>query len=266
MGCQCSAENKLSFPFADASVLFRRIWHISCRLLGVTSKTTYRIADLAPDERPRERLKNNGPGALNTAELLAVLLRTGLKGESAVQLGQRILHTFGGLAGLQRADYSEVESVRGMGEAKATALKAAIEIGQRLSVQNPEAKPTISSPADAAAIVQYEMSALGQEHLKEIILDTRNRVMGIEELYRGSINFTSARVGEIFRPAVRRDAAGIILVHNHPSGDPTPSPDDLALTKAVREAGILLDIELIDHLVIGQGRFVSMKERKLGFG
>ncbi len=231
-----------------------------------TGKIQYRIADLAPDERPRERLKKSGPGALNTAELLAVLLRTGLKGESAVQLGHRLLQTFGGLTGLQRADYADVESQRGMGEAKATAVKAAIEIGQRLQVQNPESRPTISSPADAAALVQYEMSALAQEHLRVIVLDTRNRLVTVDELYKGSINFTSARVSEIFRSAVRRDAASIILVHNHPSGDPTPSPDDIALTKAVREAGILLDIELLDHLIIGQGRYISMKERKLGFG
>lgn len=221
---------------------------------------------MAPDERPRERLKHSGPGALNTAELLAVLLRTGLRGESAVALGQRLLQTFNGLSGLQRADYAEVGSLKGMGEAKATAVKAAIEIGQRLSVQSPESRPTISSPADAAALVQYEMGALNQEHLREIVLDTRNRVKGIEDLYRGSINFTSARIAEIFKPAIVRDAAAIILVHNHPSGDPTPSPDDLALTKAVREAGQLLDIELLDHLIIGQGRYISMKERKLGFG
>ena len=229
-------------------------------------KASYRIADLAPDERPRERLKKSGPAALNTAELLAVLFRTGVSGESAVQLGQRLLQKFGGLAGLQRADYAELESQHGMGEAKATSLKAAIELGQRLSVQSPDSRPAISSPADAAALVQYEMSALGQEHLREIMVDTRNRVIGIEELYKGSINFTSVRVGEVFRPAIRRDAAAIILVHNHPSGDPTPSPDDLALNKAVREAGLLLDIELLDHLVIGQGRYTSMKERKLGFG
>jgi DNA repair protein RadC len=229
-------------------------------------KISYRIADMAPDDRPRERLKQIGSGALSTPELLAVLLRTGVSGESAVQLGQRLLKSFDGLVGLQKADYVDLESQHGMGEAKATAVKAAIELGQRLSMQSPESKPAISSPADAAALVQYEMSALGQEHLREIILDTRNRVLDIEELYRGSVNFTSVRVGEIFRPAIKRDAAGIILVHNHPSGDPTPSPDDLALTKAVREAGILLDIELLDHLIIGQGRYVSMKERKLGFG
>jgi DNA repair protein RadC len=231
----------------------------------VDEKITYRIADMSPDDRPRERLKKNGAGALSTPELLAVLFRTGVSGESAVQMGQRILQKFEGLAGLQRADYAELESQHGMGEAKATALKAAIELGQRLSVQNPESRPVISSPADAAALVQYEMSALAQEHLRVIVVDTRNRVKGIDELYRGSINFTSVRVGEIFQPAIRRDAAAIILVHNHPSGDPTPSPDDLALTKAVREAGALLDIELLDHLIIGQGRYVSMKERKLGF-
>jgi DNA repair protein RadC len=229
-------------------------------------KVSYRIADMAPDDRPRERLKQSGAGALSTPELLAVLFRTGVSGESAVHLGQRILSKFGGLVGLQKADYVELESQHGVGEAKATSLKAAIELGQRLSVQSPESKPTISSPGDAAALVQYEMSALAQEHLRSIILDTRNRVMDIEELYKGSINFTSVRVGEIFRPAIRRDAAAIILVHNHPSGDPTPSPDDMALTKAVREAGLMLDIELLDHLIIGQGRYVSMKERKLGFG
>jgi DNA repair protein RadC len=230
-------------------------------------KNRYRIADMAPDDRPRERLKKSGAGALSTPELLAVLFRTGVKGESVVELGQRILSQFGGLVGLQKADYVELENQHGMGEAKATALKAAIELGQRLSVQSPETRPVVSSPADAAALVQYEMAALPQEHLKAILVDTRNRVIGdVIELYKGSINFTSVRIAEIFKPAIQRNAASIILVHNHPSGDPTPSPDDLALTKGVREAGKLLDIELLDHLIIGQGRYVSMKEKKLGFG
>jgi DNA repair protein RadC len=229
-------------------------------------KNRYRIADMAPDDRPRERLKKSGAGALSTPELLAVLFRTGIKGESVVELSQRILNQFGGLTGLQSADYAELENQHGMGEAKATALKAAIELGQRLSMQNPETRPVISSPGDAAALVQYEMAALPQEHLRAIIVDTRNRVRDIIELYKGSINFTSVRIAEIFKPAIQRNAASIILVHNHPSGDPTPSPDDLALTKGVREAGKLLDIELLDHLIIGQGRYVSMKEKKLGFG
>ncbi len=225
----------------------------------------YRIADLPPTERPRERLKQQGPGALNTAELLAVLLRTGVTGESAVQLGERLLQTFKGLAGLQRADFHEVESQHGMGEAKAATLKAAIELGRRLSIQEPEARPAIGSPADAAALVQYEMAALEQEHLRAILLDTRNKVMDIVDIYRGTVNSAQVRVAEVFTQAVRKNAAALILVHNHPSGDPTPSPDDMALTKAVREAGHLLDIEVLDHLVIGQGSYTSMKERKLGF-
>ena len=225
----------------------------------------YRIADLPQTERPRERLKQQGPGALNTAELVAVLLRTGVAGESAVDLSRRLLQTFGGLAGLQRADFHEVENQHGMGEAKAASLKAAIELGRRLTIQEPEIRPAIGSPADAAALVQYEMGALEQEHLRAILLDTRNKVVEIAEIYRGTVNSAHVRVAEVFTQAVRKNAAALILVHNHPSGDPTPSPDDLALTKAVREAGHLLDIEVLDHLVIGQGRYISMKERKLGF-
>ncbi|MEX1248161.1 MAG: DNA repair protein RadC [Anaerolineales bacterium] len=228
-------------------------------------KTQYRIADLAPMERPRERLKQQGPGSLNTAELLAVLLRTGVRGESAVTMGQRLLQTFGGLTGLQRADFHEVESQHGMGEAKASTIKAAIELGRRLTVQEPGDKPAIGSPADAAALVQYEMSGLEKEHLRAILLDTRNKVIEIVEVARGSLNAANVRVAEVFRDAIRKNAASLILVHNHPSGDPAPSPDDLALTKAVRQAGVLLDIEVLDHLIIGQGQYVSMKERKLGF-
>ena len=229
-------------------------------------KNQYRIADLPSAERPRERLKNQGPQSLNTAELLAVLLRTGVTGESAVQLGQRLLSQFEGLAGLQRADFHEVESQHGMGEAKAAAVKAAIELGRRLAIQEPGQKSAISSPADAAALVQYEMSGLEQEHLRVILLDTRNKVLGIEEISQGTLNAAQVRIAEAFKHAIRKNAAAIILVHNHPSGDPTPSPDDLALTRMVREAGHLLEIDVLDHLVIGRGQFVSMKERKLGFG
>jgi DNA repair protein RadC len=124
----------------------------------------------------------------------------------------------------------------------------------------------VHSPADAAILVQYEMSALEQEVLKVILLDSRNHVMDIAELYRGSLNSSQVRVGELFRPAIRRNSAAIIIAHNHPSGDPSPSPDDIAITRAIVQAGKLLDIDVLDHLVIGKGRFVSMKERGLGFG
>lgn len=230
-----------------------------------SNRSQYRIADLAPDERPRERLKKQGASSLNTPELLAVLLRTGVAGESAVELGQRLMQKFGGLAGIQRADFAEVENEHGMGEAKASALKAAIELGRRLATQKPEDRPKISSPADAAALVDYEMANLEQEHLRAILLDTRNQVLGIADVVRGTLNSAQVRIAELFKQAIRQNAAAIILVHNHPSGDPTPSPDDLALTKAVREAGNLLDIDVLDHLIIGQQRFTSMKERRLGF-
>jgi len=226
---------------------------------------SYRITDLAESDRPRERLARLGPQALNSAELLAILLRVGVKGENAVQVGQRLLQTFGGIRGLHKATFEEVKSQRGLGEAKAASIKAAIELGRRLSLEAPEERPVIHSPADAAALVMYEMSALEQEHLRVMLLDTRNQVIDIVELYHGSLNISMIRVGEVFKPAVRRNSASIIVVHNHPSGDPTPSPDDVAVTRAIIEAGKLLDIEVLDHLVIGQGKYVSLKERGLGF-
>lgn len=226
----------------------------------------YRITDLEESERPRERLARLGPQVLTNAELLAILLRVGVQGENAVQVGQRLLQTFGDLGGLHRADYEEVCRQRGIGPAKAAQIKAAIELGRRMTLLSPEDRPAIHSPADAAALVQYEMSAFEQEHLRVLLLDTRNRVLHIEDLYRGSLNSSQVRVGELFKSAVRRNAAAIIIVHNHPSGDPSPSPDDVALTRAIVQAGKLLDIEVLDHLVIGRGRFVSLKERGLGFG
>jgi DNA repair protein RadC len=229
------------------------------------SPAAYRITDLSSSDRPRERLAELGPQALSNAELIAILLRVGVQGENAVQMGQRLLQEFGNLHGLHRASVLEISKSHGMGLAKAAQIKAAIELGVRLRLESPDERPTIHSPADAAALVQYEMSALPQEHLRVINLDTRNRVINIEKLYVGSLNASTVRVAEVFKPAIQRNAAGIILLHNHPSGDPTPSPEDVALTRAIVQAGKLLDIEVLDHLIIGQGKWVSLKERGLGF-
>ncbi len=226
---------------------------------------TYRITDMVPSERPRERLAHHGPQALSNAELLAILLRVGVSGENAVQVGLRLLRTFGGLTGLYQAPFDEVCAQRGVGPAKAAQLKAAIEIGYRLKLENPNERTSIHSPEDAAALVRYEMSAFEQEHLRVILLDTRNRVLDIVEVYQGSLNSSQVRIGELFKAAIRRNAAAIILVHNHPSGDPAPSPDDIAITRAVIQSGKLLDIEVLDHLVIGHGGYVSLKEGGLGF-
>jgi len=228
------------------------------------TSANYRITDLAESERPRERLARLGPGALSNAELLAIQLRVGVEGENAVQLGLRLLQHFGGITGLHQAPFSEVCAQHGVGTAKAAQIKAALELGNRMAQESKE-RDSIHSPDDAAKLVQHEMSALEQEQLRVILLDTRNRVLGIETIYQGSLNSSQVRVGELFKAAVRRNAAALIVVHNHPSGDPTPSPDDVAITRAIVQAGKLLDVEVLDHLVIGGGRHLSLKERGLGF-
>jgi DNA repair protein RadC len=228
-------------------------------------REAYRITDLDEQERPRERLARLGAQSLSNAELIAILLRVGVPGENAVQVGQRLLMAFGGIAGLHRAEFKELCSQHGLGTAKAAQIKAAIELGRRLTLESPEDKPAIHSPADAAALLQYEMGALEQEELRVILLDTRNRVQDIVSVYRGSVNSSQVRIGELFKPAIRRNSTSLVLVHNHPSGDPTPSPDDVAITRGIVQAGKMLDIDVLDHIVIGRGRFVSLKERGLGF-
>ena len=234
-------------------------------MIETNLKPVYRIMDLQESDRPRERLASLGPQALSNAELIAILLRVGVAGENAVQVGQRLLQKFNGLSGLHRVPIKELMDQHGVGEAKASQIKAAIELGRRLTLESPEERPTVNSPADAAALVSYEMSALEQEHLRVILLDRRNRVLETVEVYKGSVNSSQVRVGEIFKEAVRKNVSAVIVVHNHPSGDPTPSPDDVAVTRAIVQAGKLLDVEVLDHLVIGQGKWVSLKERGLGF-
>jgi DNA repair protein RadC len=233
--------------------------------MSQSNTSIYTIKDMSEEERPRERLAKLGPKSLTNAELLAILLRVGVVGESAVQVGQRLLQTFGGISGIHRASIDELSSQKGIKLAKAAQIKAAIELGRRLILEAPEERPAIHSPAEAAELVQYEMSALEQEELRVILLDTRNRVQHIESIYRGSVNSSQVRVAEIFKTAIRRNASNIIVIHNHPSGDPTPSPDDIAITRAILQAGELLDVKLLDHIIVGSGRFVSLKERGLGF-
>jgi DNA repair protein RadC len=226
---------------------------------------TYRITDLPVTDRPRERLAELGAQVLSNAELLAILLRVGVEGENAVQLGQRLLTEFGGLQGIHRTSPLELQKTRGIGEAKAAQLLAAIELGRRLNSLQPEDRPAVHSPKDAADLVMYEMSGLSQEHLWTILLDTRNRVLDIKRLYQGSLNSSNVRVAEVFREPIVRNAAALIVAHNHPSGDPSPSPEDVALTRALVETGKLLDIQVLDHIVVGGYRFVSLKEKRLGF-
>jgi len=230
-------------------------------------ETEYRptIKDLPVDERPRERLAQAGEGALSTAELLAIILRTGLGGENVLAMATRLISKYNGLPGLARASFAELQAEKGLGKAKTAQIKAALELGRRMLLTSPEDRFAVRSPADVAQLLMAEMAHLEQEHFRVLYLDTRNRLMGSETVYVGSLNASHIRVGEIFRDAVKRNCAAIIVVHNHPSGDPTPSPEDVAVTRQLVEAGKLLDIELLDHLIIGQQRFVSLRERGLGF-
>lgn len=223
------------------------------------------IKEMPANERPRERLQSYGARSLASNELIAILLRTGIEGQSAIGMAGHLLHEFGGLGGLARCSFEELTNVKGLGPAKIAQLQAALELGRRLIVDAPDERPQIRCPADAANLLMSEMLFFEQEHLYTMLLDTKNRVLAKKVVYKGSLNTSLIRVGELFREAIRANAAAIIVAHNHPSGDPTPSPEDVAVTRQIVEAGKLLDVEVLDHLVIGGQRFISLKERGLGF-
>jgi DNA repair protein RadC len=219
------------------------------------------IHDLPSEERPRERLRNHGARALSHAELLAIILRTGTTQDNVIELASKLLLKYGGLAGLMRADFAELCAEHGLGEAKTAQVKAALEIGRRLGVAQPDEKYQIKSPADAAALVMMEMTFLDHEQMRILVLDTKNQVVENIPRYQGTVNSSVLRAAEIYRPAILRNCPGVIICHNHPSGDPTPSPEDIAVTQQLVQAGHHLDIELVDHLIIGNHRFISLKER-----
>lgn len=223
------------------------------------------IKEMPSDERPQEKLKLRGAASLSNGELLALLLRTGLPGETVVDIAQRLLATHGGLLGLSRVDYADLCKERGLGEVKAAKLKAAVELARRLQVERPDERARISSPEDIAALVSSEMAALDQEELRVVLLNTKNEVLKIVTVYRGSVNAAQIRVAEVFKEAIRQNAPALVILHNHPSGDPTPSGDDVAVTRELVQAGRLLDIAVLDHLVIGDGRHTSMRRKGLGF-
>lgn len=224
-----------------------------------------RIADLPSREKPRERLLGLGAGALSTAELLAILVGSGQPGLSALDLGHALLARFD-LEGLARASAEELCGQPGCGPARAVRIKAALELGRRLLAPSSEERRRIRSPGDAAAMLSAEMADFEQEHLRVLLLNVRHEVLGVHEVYKGSISASPVRVAEVYREAIRRNAAAIIVAHNHPSGDPAPSPDDVRVTRQFVEAGRLLDIELLDHVVVARRGWVSMRERGLGFG
>ena len=224
------------------------------------------IRDLPAGERPRERLRHYGPQSLNNADLMAILLRTGMQGENVIAMAHRLISTFKGLEGLGKASFTELTEEKGISEAKACQLMAALELGRRAVSLAREDKPLISHPRDIYSLLGAEMSGLDQEHIKVVLLNTRNEVMSVHEIYKGNVHTAIIRVAEIIRPAIRENAPAMVAVHNHPTGDPEPSAQDVSMTVDVRQAAELLDIELVDHVIIGKGgRFSSLKEHNLGF-
>lgn len=224
-----------------------------------------RVAEMPATDRPRERLERLGPQALTSAELLAILLRTGTAKEGVLQLASRLLQDHDGLRGLAAADLATLARTRGVSSAKATTIAAAFELGRRLALEGDDTRPRVEGPKDIARHLQPALELLQQEELHVLVMDTKHHLLGSTMVYRGSVNTTPGRVGEIFREAVRRSAWAIAVAHNHPSGDPAPSVNDVEFTRDLVEAGELLGIEVLDHVVFGRGRYVSMRERRLGF-
>jgi DNA repair protein RadC len=219
-----------------------------------------RLAYLPERDRPVHRVAD-APAACNTLELLAALVG----GSRQIETAECLLARFGTLRAIRKASASEIASVQGIGQRNAARLLSALELGKRLASEVDEEQPAIHGPADAAALIQHDMSILEHEELWVLVLNTRNRLVEIDKLYRGSVNSSQIRVGEVFRTAIRRNATDILVAHCHPSGDPVPSPDDVAVTRAIVQAGKMLEIEVQDHLIIGRGQqYVSLRERGLG--
>lgn len=221
------------------------------------------ISDLPESERPREKMYKMGPKALSNAELLAIILRTGIKNQSALNLAYKILSKHNGLRFLVNTTVEELSQIDGIGLAKATQLMAAAELGRRISQYKTDDEIYIRCPKDAAELLMEDMRYLNKEHMKVILLNIKCKVISVEEISVGSLSSSLAHPREIFIPAIKKSSAAIIMAHNHPSGDPHPSKDDVDLTKRIYEAGKILGIELYDHIIIGNGNYVSLKEKNL---
>ena len=223
------------------------------------------MRDMPMRDRPRERLKEQGAESLTNAELMAILIRTGLKGENALAMATRILAKYDGLQGMSRIGYPELISERGLSHAKACQIMAGIELGKRVASVRNDDQASIETPEDIANLVMAEMNGLEREHLRIILLNTKNRVVLIHNLYVGSVNAALVRPAEVFAEAVRWTCPAIAIVHNHPSGDPHPSDEDVAMTRQLIEAGKVLDIEVVDHVIIGRQTYLSMREKGFAF-
>jgi DNA repair protein RadC len=219
------------------------------------------IAELRDQEKPRERLVEHGPSALSDKELVAVLLRTGRRGQTVWSMAHEILEETGGLEGLVGARAEDLVR-EGLGTAKAASLIAAVEVGRRLARRKMPARPPLGRPSKVASYLRLRYQVRDQEVMGALYVDTRNKLMHETEIYRGTLSRAAVEPREILKEALRLGAAGLVLFHTHPSGDPAPSAEDLAFTRRLAEAGEVLGVRLVDHMIIGgPGRWVSLRER-----
>jgi DNA repair protein RadC len=225
------------------------------------STNTLMIRDFPQDERPRERFVQHGAQSLSNHELIAILLRTGTKDESVLQLSNRLLSHFEGLRNLKSATLEEITSIKGIGYAKAIQILTAVEIGRRVANLSFNERYVIRSPEDGANYMMNDMRFLSQEHFVCLYLNTKNQVLHKQTVFIGSLNASIVHPREVYKEALKRSAASIICLHNHPSGDPTPSREDIEVTKRLSECGKIIGIDLLDHLIIGENKFVSLKEK-----
>ncbi|MCI6693462.1 MULTISPECIES: RadC family protein [unclassified Clostridium] len=221
-----------------------------------------KVIDIPQEERPVEKLLISGPETLTNAELLAVILRTGTRGENIISLSTRIISEFNGLDGLLDAGINEITSIKGIKNIKASQILAVGELVKRINVLSLiKIEKVISSPNDIASLIMKEMSFLKQEVLKLIMLDTKNNIIGIKDVFKGSLNTSIVHPREIFKEAIKKSSSSIIICHNHPSGDPTPSKEDINITIRLKECSKIIGIDLLDHLIVGKNQYVSLKEK-----
>jgi DNA repair protein RadC len=221
------------------------------------------IKDLPEDERPREKIVKYGSSILSNAELLAILIRTGNKENSAIDLARNVLSSYGGLKFLAECTLDELRELKGIGMAKACEIKAAVELAKRLSTSNEGPKHYIRHPRDCSNLLMESMRYLKKEYFKIVLLTTKHQVISVEEISVGSLNSSIVHPREVFSTAIKKNCAAIILAHNHPSGDPSPSNEDIKITQRLIEGGKILGIEVLDHIIIGDGKFISLKEQNL---
>jgi DNA repair protein RadC len=219
------------------------------------------IKDFPEEERPRERFMLKGAESLTNQELIAILIQTGSKDESALDVANRLLHHFNGLRILKDSTLDELKAIKGIGTAKGLQLLAALELGKRVSKLAFKERYAIRSPEDAAKYLMDEMRFLSQEHFICLYLNTKNIVMHKQTIFIGSLNASIVHPREVYKEAIKRSAASVICLHNHPSGDPSPSREDVEVTRRLAESGKIIGIDLLDHIIIGENKFVSLKEK-----